>query len=103
MSRRSLRLRLLLVAAGAISVTLLVAGLALVFLFERNLERRYGVELDNYIDEIAGGLVLNGGDNMTFSGRLADPRFDRVYGGLYWQVANETTSQVLRSRSLWDV
>jgi len=103
MTRRSLRLRLLIAAAGAIGIALLAAGLALVLLFERNLELRYGAELDGYINQIAGGLILDTEGDMSLSDKLADPRFDRVYGGLYWQAVNETTNQALRSRSLWDV
>ncbi len=102
MTLRSLRLRLFLFAFAGITATLIVAGIGLTSLFERHVERRIGQELDTHIAQLAGSLRLDKTGALGLARFPADPRFDKVYGGLYWQVTNETTGALLRSRSLWD-
>lgn len=102
MMRRSLRLRLLLAAAISISLALLVAGLGLVALFDRHVARRIDAELHTFLDQIVAGLEFNAVRRAVIAGNLADPRFSRPYGGLYWQI-EEAGHDPLRSRSLWDV
>jgi signal transduction histidine kinase len=102
MTHRSLRLRLLLAAAAAVGVAVIVVGLGLVTLFTRHVERRIGTELDTYLSQLASRVTFDGDRTASIADDLADPRFQKVYGGLYWQVADETTGSLLRSRSLWD-
>ncbi|MDN2568124.1 ATP-binding protein [Aquibium sp. A9E412] len=102
MTGGSLRLRLLLAAAAAVVVALAVAGAGLVYLFERHLERRVGAELDTHLDQLAAGIAFGPDGAAVLQGALADPRFERVYGGLYWQVHDAARGATLRSRSLWD-
>ncbi|MDP6707033.1 MAG: HAMP domain-containing sensor histidine kinase [Alphaproteobacteria bacterium] len=102
MSSRSLRLRLLLAATITILLALAVAGFGLVLLFERNVERRVGSELDTYLNQIAARVVFNAKGTASLDGKLADPRFEQVYSGLYWQIFDEQTAAHARSRSLWD-
>jgi hypothetical protein len=59
MIRRSLRLRLLLAATGAISLALAIAGAGLVVLFERHVERRVGAELDTYLSQITARVAFD--------------------------------------------
>lgn len=99
---RSLRFRLLLLAVIVLLTVLAVAAFGLNTLFYRHLERRIGQELDTHISQIAGGLRYSGDGRLTLSRMPADPRFQRPFGGLYWQVIDETGHQSLRSRSLWD-
>ncbi len=102
MTIRSLRLRLLMAASLAILLALTAAGFGLVLLFERHVERRIGAELDIYIAQIASRARFDDAGVARIEGGLADPRFGKVYSGLYWQVVSEKTGQYLRSRSLWD-
>lgn len=102
MKANSLRLRLLLASAGAVAMALAVAGIGLVLLFERHVERRIGAELDTYLNQMAARLTFDADGGFAVRGTLADPRFDTIFSGLYWQVADETANVYARSRSLWD-
>lgn len=102
MTLRSLRLRLFLFAFAGITATLIVAGIGLTSLFERHVERRIGQELDTHIAQLAGSIRVDKSGALSLARFPADPRFEKVYGGLYWQIRNEKTGALLRSRSLWD-
>lgn len=102
MKADSLTLRLLLAASAAIAVALAIAGLGLVLLFERHVERRIGAELDTYLNQMAARVVFSADGSFELQGGLADPRFGKIFGGLYWQIADETANAYARSRSLWD-
>lgn len=102
MNARSLKLRLLLLGAVTISAALLAAGLGIVGLFERHVERRAEAELDTYSRQISAGISFDAKGEPTFNHPLADPRFETPLSGLYWQVRDNVGSRVLRSRSLWD-
>lgn len=101
MTRRSLRLRLLLAAAISISLALIVAGLGLVALFDRHVARRIDAELRTFLNQIVAVLEFDASGAAVVSRPLADPRFARPYGGIYWQIAQDARDPV-RSRSLWD-
>ena len=98
MSRRSLRLRLLLAAAMSVGLALVMAGLGLVALFDRHVERRVNVELHTFVTQIAGAIDFQPDGQPALSRALADPRFERPYGGLYWQIETDDHTKV-RSRS----
>jgi len=98
---KSLRIRLLAAAAIVVSLVLLLAGFALVVVFERNVVRSIDIELDAYLDQLASILVRDDNGHVTVDNELADPRFRQPYGGRYWQVSMDD-SVLLRSRSLWD-
>jgi signal transduction histidine kinase len=98
----SLRFRLLLFSAVVLLTVLAVAGFGLIRLFHGHLERRAGQELDTHISQIVGGLRFAPDGELTLSRTPADPRFQRPFGGLYWQIVDETSGETLRSRSLWD-
>ncbi len=102
MKTGSLRLRLMIAATCAIVLALAIAGFGLVLLFERHVERRIGSELDTYLNQIAARTVFDEDGAASLGGKLADPRFDQVYSGLYWQIADAKTGLFTRSRSLWD-
>ena len=102
MNIRSLRLRLMIAATCAIFLALAVAGFGFVLLFERHVERRIGTELNTYLNQIAARTLFDENGVASLDGKLADPRFGRVYSGLYWQIADEETKKFTRSRSLWD-
>ena len=87
---------------GLLIVALFVAGVSLSALFARHLDRRAGQELDTHIETIAGTLRIDPQGAMSLSREPADPRFSRPFGGLYWQVDDDTSGKRLASRSLWD-
>lgn len=98
---RSLRLRL---SAGAIAVIVLalaITGFSLSSLFTRHLERRIGQELDTHLAHVIGTIRLTDA-TLSLAREPTDPRFQQIFGGLYWQVADATTGRTLKSRSLWD-
>ncbi|MCP5150299.1 MAG: sensor histidine kinase [Chromatiales bacterium] len=99
---RSLRLRLLVASTVSIVAALAVAGLGLIALFEREVERRVDAELETHLRQLVGSLELAGPDGPRLGNPLADPRFELPYSGLYWQIEDEVGSWRLRSRSLWD-
>jgi signal transduction histidine kinase len=100
-SLSSLRLRLLLLAAVTIGVTLGVGGLTLRLIFERHVERRVADELQVRWDELAGAFAVAPDGTPQLSQNLSDPRYARPLSGAYWQIADSTGVR-LRSRSLWD-
>mgnify|MGYP001195908155 CR=1 FL=1 len=101
MKNRSLRLRLLLAAAISVGLALVLAGFGLVALFDRHVERRVNAELHTFVNQIASGVDFAVGGVPQLNQPLADPRFERPYGGLYWQIVDEH-GDAQRSRSLWD-
>ncbi len=102
MSRNSLRLRLLIMAAMAMTLAVVIAGFGLVALFDRHVERRVDAELETYLRQLAGGVVINADNSIHIDRPLADPRFSEPYSGLYWQIQDDERGLLLRSRSLWD-
>lgn len=101
MAVKSLRIRLLAAAAIVVSLVLVLAGFALVLVFERNVIRTTDIELDAYIDQLESILTRDENGHLTTDNELADPRFRRPYGGRYWQISSKS-GVLLRSRSLWD-
>ncbi len=103
MTRHSLKIRLLAIQAITVLVALGLTGFVLGYLFERHVERRISSELDTYITQIAARLSFDSSGKPLLEGKLADPRFEKIYGGLYWQINNETSHKSSHSRSLWDI
>lgn len=101
MAVKSLRIRLLAAAAIVVSLVLLLAGFALMVVFERNVVRSIDIELDAYLDQLASVLVRDENGRVIVESELADPRFRQPYGGRYWQISTDA-GVFLRSRSLWD-
>jgi signal transduction histidine kinase len=99
---KSLRLRLILLAGFLMAVALTVTGIALSTMFSRHLERRVGQELNTHIAQLAGAVRFSPDGNMTLSRQPADPRFNQVFAGLYWQIIDLSSGERMRSRSLWD-
>ncbi len=102
MTQRSLRFRLLVAAVISVSAALVIAGISLVLMFERHVERRIGSELDTYLNQITATVSVTTNERIAFTHNLADPRFNQPLSGLYWQIQDEDRPTLLRSRSLWD-
>lgn len=101
MTRRSLRLRLLLAAAMSISLALVVAAIGLILLFDRHVARRIDAELHTHLNQIAAAMEFDSNGRPYLATPLADPRFEQPYGGLYWQIENGRDLPE-RARALWD-
>ena len=100
MKAASLRWRLVLLAALAIAVALSVAGLSLVLIFERHMERRIEQELDIRLTELLSAFALDAGQPQL-TRTLSDPRYDQPLSGAYWQIS-DAGKPIAQSRSLWD-
>lgn len=99
---RSLRFRLLAGAAMWILLALAAAGIGISALFRDHVVARYDAELQNHLDQLAANIDVDGGGKPVLPMALSDPRFQRPFSGLYWQVQGDGGA-ALRSRSLWDV
>lgn len=100
MRRSSLRLRLLLGAVAAIFVALALAGAGISWLFHRHVERR---EVDALVlvgRQVAAALTADRSGRWIVSPAPADPEFQAIAGGSYWQVSGSGGSA--QSPSLWD-
>lgn len=100
MKKGSLRFRVLAVGVAATLLTAVVAGLGLLLLFERHVERRMVLELDAHLRQLASGIELAGDGTPRLGRELVEPRFGEPLGGLYWQISLAQPGVVLRSRSL---
>src|SRR4051794_23583906 len=102
MKAGSIRFRLLIAAAVSVVAALALAGAGLTYLFERHVERRIEAELANHMNEIIASLEVSDDGRVSVAQPPTDPRFSAPLSGLYWQVVDEATGNVIRSRSLWD-
>lgn len=101
----SLRWRLLLAALLAVSLALVLAGVAIARLFERHVTQQFDLRLQDQLTQLLAALEPDADGQPVLARPLADPRWQRPYGGLYWQVQAVGRAQAepaLRSRSLWD-
>ena len=97
----SLRLRLLAATVVGLSVALLLAGLLLSGFFKQEVERQFEATLRQQLDQLTSSLDFNSaGELLPTVQALPDPRWQRPYSGLYWQI--DGPGNVQRSRSLWD-
>jgi len=102
MKQGSLRLRLLAAGAASVLIALTLAGFGLLLLFERHVERRMVAELGSHLNQLVSALSRNPDGKLEVGAPPAEPRFLQPLSGLYWQIAEEGTDTLLRSRSLWD-
>lgn len=99
MTLSSLRLRLLAAWAIFIAITLQVAGIGLRVLFERSIARRTQTELEADLRQLRRGMEISADGVIRIARAPTDPQFDIVFGGRYWQIA-ENGEPILRSPSL---
>ncbi|HXJ01288.1 MAG TPA: sensor histidine kinase [Micropepsaceae bacterium] len=69
---------------------------------QENLDDRLSFDLDGLI----AAAEVDAPEHVSLQGRFADPRFERVFSGWYWQIEPEVSqtpdTQPQTSRSLWD-
>jgi signal transduction histidine kinase len=98
--RGSLRLRLIMAAVVSSMIAVAVAGTGIVILANARIERRVVTMLQGQLDQLTAHFDLVDGEPQV-TADLADPRFDKPFSGLYWQVSEDGQPKI-RSRSLWD-
>jgi len=97
---RSLFTRLTILSGVLILLALALGGVALTWLFEREVERRAVYDLTQHLQTLAAQIRIDNG-KPVLDAEPADPRFNEPYSGLYWQIETPFGER-LRSRSLWD-
>jgi len=98
----SIRRRLSVFALIVVATAMVLMWVGLTLLFERHVERREGQELSAHLDQIIGDLRFDPDGGVHLSRELTDPRFGKIFGGLYFQVMTPEGEVMLKSRSLWD-
>jgi len=106
--RRSLRLRLLAGTLVWVLLSIAVAGWGLGRLFRDHVGEQFDATLATHLDQLTAGFSVDEKGAPQLAAAPADPRLERPYAGLYWQIdrlagggATKAVG-VLRSRSLWD-
>lgn len=97
---RSLRARLLILAAVWIFAALLAAFLVIGYLLDHFVSQRFDAELQNTADALIADLQFDG-DQLTLTNPPTDPRFQIPLSGWYWQITQDGAA-VLKSPSLFD-
>ena len=101
MTQHSLRLRLLLVSATSVVISVALAAGALAFIFSDHVERTLRADLEAQMIRLVA-LIDPAADPPAPVQDMPDPRFATPLGGLYWQITDPATGAQSRSRSLWD-
>lgn len=97
----SLRARFTIIAAGAITVALVLAGFMLTLIFDGNIRARAVAEVGDDLRTLAANARIGADGRLVIDGDLSDPRFRTPYGGYYWQAGRDQHID-LKSRSLLD-
>jgi signal transduction histidine kinase len=101
MTQHSLRLRLLVGAALWTALALLVAGIAIAFMFIGSVERDQQRDLAATFNRVVA-LIDPTAHPPALEQALTDPRYETPFSGLYWQIEDVESGEIGRSRSLWD-
>lgn len=96
---RSLRARLIIVAAIWVVAGVAIAGLLLSAEFKGFLAEQFYFELQEHLDELEGIIEVDDGGRVHMQRVLSDPRYSLPLSGFYWEVQrNGATAN--RSNSL---
>ena len=103
----SLRFRLLAATLVGLSLAMVLAGVVLKGLFQEHVMRQFEKGLTQQLDQLTARVAFDAQGRPALDAQtLSDPRWQRPYSGLYWQLDDVSTAAVvlgvLRSRSLWD-
>ena len=85
---RSLRVRVIVLAAVSIVTALTVAGASLVVIFNRHLDQRLEQELETRLVELAAAFSLDATGEPKLNAFPSDPQYQYPYSGSYWQVSD---------------
>ena len=98
---RSLKFRLFAASAICIVGALVLYWSVLTQVFEQHVSERLYNELEAHLNQLTTRLEASDSGEVTISDILDNPRFERPFGGLYWQVKT-AGGDLFSSRSLWD-
>jgi signal transduction histidine kinase len=105
-STNSLTFRLIAGAAIWTVLGLVVGGFILSEIFRNTVESSFDSQLAFNLDGLVAAAESDAEDHVTLEGRFADPRFERIFSGWYWQIRptqpSDAELQPQTSRSLWD-
>ena len=79
---RSLRVRLLAIAAAAVFAALAAAWFAMLFLFERHIERRVALELEREGRQLVADVSVDANGMLHLERLPADSRFAEPASGV---------------------
>ncbi|HEL3816896.1 TPA: sensor histidine kinase [Stenotrophomonas maltophilia] len=98
----SLRRRLLLVAGIGLVLVSVLASVLLGELFKRSARDRLDHELQQDMLTLLAQAEVDPEGQLRLRQEPNDARFQRVFSGAYWQIADQQGKMLLQSRSLWD-
>lgn len=99
--RASLTLRLIGAALVWMLLLLGAGGAVLTAAFRQSAVQEFSYRLDALLRAMVAVTETAPDGSVTLVRSLGDPRFEQVFSGWYWQIA-EPTGRLIRSRSLWD-
>ena len=103
MSRQpSLRRRLLLAGGLGLILVSVLASALLGELFKRSARDRLDHELQQDMLTLVAQMEVSTDGQLHLRQEPNDARFQRVFSGAYWQIADGGGRVLLQSRSLWD-
>ncbi|PTA70355.1 MULTISPECIES: ATP-binding protein [unclassified Stenotrophomonas] len=103
MSRQpSLRRRLLLAGGLGLILVSVLASALLGELFKRSARDRLDHELQQDMLTLVAQMEVAADGQLQLRQEPNDARFQRVFSGAYWQIADASGRVLLQSRSLWD-
>ncbi len=99
--RASLARRMVLIAAGWITVLLLLGGIALERTLTSQVRSNFDEQLEYQLTAMIASAEIDSFGEVWFYRSLGDQRFLEPGSGLYWQISGEGY-EPYPSRSLWD-
>ena len=95
---KSLTLRTAIAALLWITLALGTGGWVILNVYSASAARQFDQRLEAHLDLLTAALAAS---PSSPEARMANPKFHRIFSGLYWQAASNK-GDVYRSRSLWD-
>ena len=95
----SLASRLVVGAAAIITISLVVAAVALPSLYRDGLERQLDFELDYLMNRLITRISAEANGELILAEPMTERDYESAYSGYYWQITSEGKT-VLASRSL---
>ncbi|MBI2236099.1 MAG: sensor histidine kinase [Magnetospirillum sp.] len=93
--------RLLIGALAWLALMMSVGGVVLTLAVHETVEETFVERLDSLLRAMLAGLEPGGEQGLRVAKPLGEPRFEQIYSGWYWQVA-DGKDILIRSRSLWE-
>lgn len=97
----SLSLRLVAGALVWLVLMLVAGGAVLAHAFRTTVEGEFTHRLDALLRAMIAATDIAPDGSVKAVRPLGDPRFDQIFSGWYWEMA-EPSGRLVRSRSLWD-